>query len=110
PAQTTVKEFADQGILTPQPGGKPAAPTDLKLLPGPHRLQVSWRGNPDTSGYEIRLRDRTRLVTDTTVQLDGLDNNTDYDVQVRAVDAYGQRSDPVAQLAATLGCRELRGL
>ena len=97
PAQTTVKEFADQGILTPQPGGKPPPPADLKLLPGPHRLQVSWRQNPDTPGHEIQLRGRTRFVTDTTVQLDGLDNNTDYDVQVRAVDSFGQRSDPVTQ-------------
>jgi hypothetical protein len=105
PAQTTVKEFADQGILTPQPGGKPPAPADLRLLPGPHRLQVSWRGNPDTPGYEIQLRGRTRLVTDTTVQLDGLDDNTDYDVQVRAVDAFGQRSDPITQRGRPSGNR-----
>lgn len=43
--------------------------------------------------------DRTKLVTDNAVQFDALDNNTEYEIQVRAVDSYGQRSDPVTQKA-----------
>jgi hypothetical protein len=99
PVQTTVKEYADDGVLAPQVSGRPSTPKDLRVVPGPHRLQVTW--NADAPGYDVELRangdvQRTKLVTDTAAQFDGLDD-VEYEVQVRAVDAFGQRSDPAVK-------------
>jgi Fibronectin type III domain len=99
PVQTTVRAFAGQGALAPQPGSRPEQPTDLTIVAGPHRLQVSWSGK--TPGYEVRLRDeggvlRNQLVAGNAVQFDGLEDSAEYQVEVRAVDSFGQRSDPSA--------------
>jgi hypothetical protein len=100
PVQTTVKEFADDGVLAPQPGARPATPANVVVVAGPHRLQVSWAGN--AAGYDVQLNGnggvrRTKLVVDTAIQFDGLDDDVEYQVQVRAVDSYGQRSEPATK-------------
>jgi hypothetical protein len=95
--QTTVREYADAGILAPQPGTKPATPADVRLIPGSHRLQATWTKSPEAAGYEVRLGDKTKLVTDNAVQFNGLDDNTEYELQVRAMDSFGQRSDTATQ-------------
>ncbi|TCO64414.1 fibronectin type III domain-containing protein [Actinocrispum wychmicini] len=102
PIQTTVREYTDDGVLAPQPAGKPPTPADLRVVPGPHRLQVTWRRSQESAGYEVQLHggtDRTKLVTDNAVQFDALDDNADYEIQVRAVDSYGQRSAPATEKA-----------
>jgi hypothetical protein len=101
PAQTEVKEFAEEGILIPHAGGRPDSPANLVVTPGPHRLQVSWAKKPNVTGYDVRLSagdyQRTYLGMDNATQFDGLDDNAEYTVEVRAVDSFGQRSEPVAQ-------------
>ncbi|MBP2327795.1 hypothetical protein JOF56_008180 [Kibdelosporangium banguiense] len=97
PVQTTVNEFAGESALIPKPGPRPEKPADLTLVPGPQRLQVTWA---DTApGYEVQLRGeggviRDQLIADNAVQFDGLEDSVEYQVQVRAVDSFGQRSDP----------------
>ncbi|WP_199440783.1 fibronectin type III domain-containing protein [Umezawaea beigongshangensis] len=97
PATTTLRAFAADGVLVPTAGERPAPPEDVAVVPGAHRLQLSWTG--DAPGYEVRWgRDeltRTELVVRPSAQLDGLDDDVEHRVQVRAVDAFGQRSDPV---------------
>nr|WP_042184502.1 fibronectin type III domain-containing protein [Kibdelosporangium sp. MJ126-NF4]CEL16343.1 hypothetical protein [Kibdelosporangium sp. MJ126-NF4]CTQ94267.1 hypothetical protein [Kibdelosporangium sp. MJ126-NF4] len=97
PVQTTVKEFVDDSALAPKPGARPEKPSGLLVVGGPHRLQVTWAAK--APGYDVRLRGeggvvRDRLVADNAVQFDGLDDKVDYQVEVRAVDAFGQRSEP----------------
>lgn len=97
PIQTIVKEFVNDSALAPKPGNRPERPADLSVLPGPHRLQVTWAAK--TPGYEVQLRGeggviRNQLIADNAVQFDGLEDTVEYQVEVRAVDSFGQRSDP----------------
>lgn len=97
PVQTTVKEFADDSALRPTPGPRPERPSGLTVVAGPGRLQATW--NTTAPGYDVRLRGegdvvRTQLVTGNAVQFAGLRNGVDYQVDVRAVDSFGQRSEP----------------
>ncbi|WP_125728122.1 fibronectin type III domain-containing protein [Kibdelosporangium aridum] len=97
PIQTTVKEFVNEAAVAPKPGARPERPANLTLIPGPHRLQVTWAAK--TPGYEVQLRGdgdvlRTRLVAGNAMQFDGLENTVEYQVDVRAVDSFGQRSEP----------------
>ncbi|MEV0677199.1 hypothetical protein AB0I60_11825 [Actinosynnema sp. NPDC050436] len=98
PPPTSLAPFAAEGVLVPAPGAPPKPPDGLRVLPGPGRVQVLWTG--DAPGYEIGWgRDgqvgHHRLVAQTATQLDGLDDGAEYRVEVRAVDAHGQRSEPV---------------
>jgi hypothetical protein len=95
-APTSLKQFAADGVLVPAIGLRPARPERLALVAGAHRLQARWAG--DSPGYEVRwgkggALDRIRLVAQPAVQLDGLDDGAEYRIEVRAVDAYGQRSE-----------------
>ncbi|SDJ22924.1 hypothetical protein SAMN05192558_109276 [Actinokineospora alba] len=106
PPQTTVKEFAADGIVLPAPGNPPAQPASLSVVPGPQRLLVAWgperTGKPEpdrAAGYEIRWGRGTtltnvRLLSQPVAQLDALENGTSYQVEVRTVDAFGRRSLP----------------
>ncbi|MCK2237585.1 MULTISPECIES: fibronectin type III domain-containing protein [unclassified Crossiella] len=95
PPYRTMTEFRADGVLLPVPGAKPAAPTGLEVRPGSRRLVLSWLG--EAAGYEVTWGDdrRTRLVAERSAQLDGLTDGLAYPVEVRAVDAFGQRSDPL---------------
>jgi len=107
PPQTSVREFAADGVVVPGPGNPAAQPAGLDIRPGPHSLRVGWgrrhidKPEPDrAAGYEVRWgrgdsRDSVRLVAEPAVQLDGLENDVSYRVEVRTVDAYGQRSLPL---------------
>jgi hypothetical protein len=101
PTQTEVKEFAEESVLIPHAGGRPERPANLVVAPGPHRLQVSWARKPAITGYDVKLSagdyQRTQLVTADATQFDGLADNTEYELEVRAVDSFGQRSEPVTQ-------------
>ncbi|MBW4719694.1 hypothetical protein [Saccharothrix obliqua] len=98
PPPTSLAPFAAPGVLAPPPGQPPRPPADLRVTPGPRRLQVAW--TDDAPGHEVRWGragepDRTRLVVGAATQLDGLADDVAHHVEVRAVDAFGQRSEPV---------------
>ena len=111
----TVERFAADNVVLPAPGGKPASPARVVAQPEPGALRVSWadalpggEAPSGAAGYEVRWRpsngngtDRdfgTRLVATPDVRLDGL-TDREHVVEVRTVDAFGQRSEP----ALTLG-------
>lgn len=108
PPQTTVRAFADKRVLVPEAGKPPAPPAELKVRPSKGRLVVSWSaadtGEPEpegAAGYEVQWGrsgnlDRVRLVAEPVVQLDGLVEGYEYLVQVRTVDSFGQRSEPIS--------------
>ncbi|KAA2262188.1 hypothetical protein F0L68_12890 [Solihabitans fulvus] len=106
PAQPTAfKPYAADGVVLPEAGGKPQPPKELRVDAGPRRLQASWAvDKPAAPGYQVRwghdgALDHQQLIAVPAVQLDGLDNGTKYQVEVRAVDAFGQRSDPATSAA-----------
>jgi hypothetical protein len=106
PAPTTVEQRAEPGIVLPEAGEPPADVGTVQAEGGDGRLRLRWgqaisgatpRG---ATGYHVswgpggRL-DRHLLVAAPELELRGLANGTRYDVEVRSVDAYGQRSPPV---------------
>lgn len=106
PAPTAVEQRAEPGIVLPVAGDPPAAADAVRIDAGDSRLRVRWgpavsgsvpRG---ATGYNVswgpdgRL-DRHLLVAASELELRGLTNGTRYDVEVRSIDAYGQRSPPV---------------
>jgi hypothetical protein len=107
PAPVHVTRFALDGVLLPEPGEPPAAPSDLTAASnGPNRLRVAWGSAlpsgsepANTVGYEVRWRawdgsqEQRRLVAVPEVQLNGLTSGH-YMVEVRSVDAFGRRSAP----------------
>ncbi|GAA3024968.1 hypothetical protein Aglo02_17920 [Actinokineospora globicatena] len=104
--QTTVKPFAADGVVVAAPADKPKPPKALTITPGPQRLQVRW--GPDeplgAAGYDVRwgrmgTMEFSRLVSFPGAQLDALEN-TSYDIEVRTIDTYGQRSEPTKANAA----------
>ncbi|PPK65893.1 hypothetical protein CLV40_112158 [Actinokineospora auranticolor] len=112
PAQTVVRQYAADGVVVPQPGSRPDPPAKVVAVVGLRRLQLWWGPNvasvPEpkgAAGYEVTwgrmgTAEYTRLVAEPSVQLDALDNNTPYDVEIRTIDSYGQRSQP-AKTSAT---------
>lgn len=90
--QTTVADYAREGVVVPGPDRAPKQPERLTVTPGPNRLNLAWSTVPDAAGYEIRWNDQVRLVALTTAQLDGLENGRQHAVEVRSVGKYGQRS------------------
>ena len=98
PLPTVVKPYSAVGVLAPVPGGQPAAPTHLVLAAGPHRLLATWSAVAGAAGYEVRwgigdTPSDTKLVAEPDAELNGLPPNAETDVQVRAVDSFGQRSE-----------------
>jgi hypothetical protein len=101
-----VTRYAADNVVVPQPGQRPAAPGTVLTRPAPGRLRVIWadgivRGTavPGAVGYEVRWQRpgepaRTRLVIAPEAQLDRLADGQEYRVEVRSVDAFGQRSAP----------------
>jgi hypothetical protein len=108
PVQTTVQSYADKSVVVPQPGVRPKSPERLDIRATEHRIVAGWGprriGKPEPDGavgYEVRWGtggrlDHVRYVAEPVIQLDGLDNDTTYTVQVRTVDSFGQRSEPVS--------------
>lgn len=108
----TVERFAADNVVLPAPGDEPAPPARVMATPERNALRVSWADAlpggevpAGAAGYEVRWRpsngngaDRdfgTRLVVTPDVRLDGLTNDREHTVEVRTVDAFGQRSKPV---------------
>lgn len=102
PPQTSVSKYAAQGVVLPEAGPKPAAPLggQSTVTPGPSRLLVVWPEQRGAAGYDVRwglpgALNGHKLVAEPQAQLDGLTDGMTYDVEVRTVDAFGQRSEPM---------------
>lgn len=86
-------------VALPEPGPPPDPPRALAAEPGPGRLRVVW-ADSGAPAYEVRWEGGARLVGAPATQIGGLVDGRSYRVRVRAVDAFGQRSDPVETTAA----------
>ena len=85
----------------------PGVPTNLLLEVGDGQVTLTWDapeddGGSEITGYEYRINGRGRWIstgsTDTTHTITGLDNDTEYTFEVRAVNRIGRNgasSDPV---------------
>ncbi|MDQ3458753.1 MAG: choice-of-anchor D domain-containing protein [Deinococcota bacterium] len=92
------------GGLPEQPGGAPAAPTNLEAFPGDGEVRLSWDASGDATGYHVyrgasadnvmTAANRLTLEPETTTSyLDpGLANGVTYYYVVTAVDAAGRES------------------
>ncbi|MEU4742506.1 fibronectin type III domain-containing protein, partial [Actinosynnema sp. NPDC023658] len=93
---TSLEPYAAEGVLVPTAGAPPEQPGALTVSSGPRRLQLRWTGG--APGYEVRWGadrlDHGKLLTQSVTQLDGLEDERSYQVEVYAVDAFGQRSAP----------------
>ncbi len=108
PRRVVVERYAADNVVLPAPSRRPAPPERLAVSTEDGALRVSWAdgladGAPprNAAGYDVRWREdggqwRTRLVATPDVRLDGLRNGRRYRVEVRTVDAFGQRSAPTA--------------
>ncbi|MCX2952365.1 hypothetical protein [Lentzea sp. NEAU-D7] len=97
PPPTKLKAYAAEKILVPGPQSRPATPSGVVARAGHHKIQLNWTG--DAPAYEVRWGEQVRLVTRPGTQLNGLENDREQQVDIRAVDAFGQRSQPVTTRA-----------
>ncbi|KOV79415.1 hypothetical protein [Nocardia sp. NRRL S-836] len=97
PPPTKLKAFAADQVLVPSPQGRPAKPGAVTARPGNHRVQLTWTG--EAPAYEVRWGERTKLVTRPGTQLNGLRNEQEQQIEVRAVDSFGQYSEPAVTKA-----------
>lgn len=92
PPPTKLKPYAADQVLVPSAQGRPNTPTNVVTRGGNHRVQLGWNG--DAPAYEVRWGSRTKLVTRPGTQLNGLRNDEEQQIEVRAVDSFGQYSQP----------------
>ncbi|MET8761324.1 hypothetical protein [Lentzea sp. NPDC004782] len=92
PPPTKLKPYVAEQVLVPSPQGRPATPANVVARGGHHKIQLNWTG--DAPSYEVRWGDRTKLVTRPGTQLNGLENERELQIEIRAVDSFGQRSEP----------------
>jgi hypothetical protein len=103
PPQTTVAEYTSEGVVVPAPPGIPPQPGRVDVVAGPGRLALTWPPVAEAAGYEVRWgENRTRLVAQPAVQLDGLADGQPTGVEVRSVGTRGERS-PAAAAVGTPG-------
>ncbi|CAM3385916.1 hypothetical protein KIPE111705_05820 [Kibdelosporangium persicum] len=93
--------FAVDAVDPPRPAQSVPPPGPVRMSPGPGRLRLAWAdgvagGQPldGVTGYEVRWDNQVRLVAQPVVQLDGLAER-EHHVEVRSVDPFGRRSEPV---------------
>lgn len=92
PPPTKLKPYVAEQVLLPSPQGRPSTPTDVIARSGHHKIQLNWTG--DAPAYEVRWGERSKLVTRPGTQLNGLENDREQQIDIRAVDSFGQRSQP----------------
>ncbi|SDO95147.1 hypothetical protein [Lentzea jiangxiensis] len=92
PPPTKLRAYAAEQVLVPGPQGRPGTPSNVVARAGHHRIQLAWSG--DAPAYEVRWGEKTKLVTRPGTQLNGLLNDREQEVEIRAVDSFGQRSQP----------------
>ncbi|HEV7651473.1 MAG TPA: fibronectin type III domain-containing protein [Actinophytocola sp.] len=112
-----VDRFASNIVVLPSAGRRPPAPDRVVVTPGAGRLRLSWADGlaggavpQNAVGYDVRWRiegekPTSRLVATPDVQLDGLTDGRRYRVEVRSVDAFGQRS-PAIEVTGVPGHEE----
>lgn len=105
---SAIQRFNADLVVLPGPGQAPQQPASLTVDPDLGRLRVSWADGlvggealPGVVGYEITWvrvdgegRAGSRLVVAPDVLLDELADGERYRIQVRSLDAFGQRSAP----------------
>ncbi|MEU4445047.1 fibronectin type III domain-containing protein [Actinosynnema sp. NPDC050801] len=99
PRPRTLERFLDEGVEYVPDTQRLVAPTNLELTALDRTsLRASWTATDGIGhgGFEVRWNGRTRLVRGTETELTDLDANADTAVEVRALDAMGNRSDPAA--------------
>jgi hypothetical protein len=101
-----VDRFAADFVVLPAAGRPPAPPERVVVTPDAGQLRLSWADGlvggaapAGVAGYELRWgiegeRMTSRLVAAPDVQLNGLTDGRRYRVEVRGIDAFGQRSRP----------------
>lgn len=97
PPPTKLKAYTAEQLLVPGPTSRPAKPTGVVARAGHHKIQLNWSG--DAPAYEVRWGDKVKLVTRPGTQLNGLENEREQQIDVRAVDSFGQRSQPATTKA-----------
>lgn len=97
PPPTKLKPYAADEVLVPGPQGRPSTPGSVVARGGHHRITLTWTG--DAPAYEVRWGERTKLVTRPGAQINGLENDREQQVEIRAVDSYGQYSPPATTSA-----------
>jgi hypothetical protein len=112
-----VDRYAANIVVLPSAGRRPPAPDRVVVTPGAGRLRLSWADGladgtapANVTGYDVRWRiegekQSSRLVAAPDVQLTGLTDGRRYRVEVRSVDAFGQRS-PATEVTAVPGREE----
>lgn len=104
PPAVRVDRFASNIVVLPSAGRRPPAPDRILVTPGAGRLRLSWADGlaggsapAGVTGYEVRWHEEgaeptSWLIAAPDVQLNGLTAGLRYRVEVRSVDAFGQRS------------------
>lgn len=97
PPDTLKREIADGvEVVALQPPVTPANARARAL--DADAVQISWNGS--ASAYEVRWNGNTQLVPGPEVELPGLAPDQPVEVEVRAVNATGKRSEPL-RISAT---------
>ncbi|MCE6996865.1 fibronectin type III domain-containing protein [Saccharothrix sp. S26] len=97
PRPETFERFLADTVEYVPDAQRPSAPTDLALTALDRTsLRATWTAADGIGhgGFEVRWNGRTRLVRATETELTDLDANADVHVEVRALDAMGNRSAP----------------
>ena len=95
-----VDRFTNRNVDVPQAFVRPAVPSGLRVISQPAGLLIDWI-DAGASGYQVSWYragepGHTMLTIPPEVVLGGLENGKPYTVDVRAVDADGDRSAPAS--------------
>ena len=102
PPPQAFERFLDEKVEYVPDTQRLTAPTALTLTALDRTsLRAAWTATDGIGhgGFEVRWNGRTRLVRGTETELTDLDANAEVDVEVRALDAMGTRSDPATARA-----------
>ncbi|WP_158852397.1 fibronectin type III domain-containing protein [Saccharothrix deserti] len=102
PPPRAFERFLDEKVEYVPDTQRLVTPSDLTLTALDRTsLRANWTatGGLGYGGFEVRWGGRTRLVQGTETELSDLDANADVEVEVRALDAMGNRSEPATARA-----------
>ncbi|MEU4769498.1 fibronectin type III domain-containing protein [Actinosynnema sp. NPDC023794] len=102
PPPQAFERFLDEAVEYVPDTQRLATPTDLVLTALDRTsLRATWTATDGIGhgGFEVRWNGRSRLVRGTETELTDLDANADVTVEVRALDAMGNRSAPATAKA-----------
>lgn len=102
PRPQAFERFLDEKVEYVPDTQRVATPTDLVLTALDRTsLRATWTATDGIGhgGFEVRWNGRTRLVRGTETELAELDANAEVAVEVRALDALGNRSAPATATA-----------